>query len=196
MTPWWARVGFWKHMAIWTTAVMTVVLIFLTFDTLKYTRAGAGHVPPYSVINHRIGLVYDEGRRRMAPVIGEKAPLFGKELTEAEAEALVSHGKKTVQGKNCMNCHTLLGNGAYYAPDLTRAWLDPQWASEEARETLMLMFLQDPEANARTFGTGRKMANLGITEEEAKALVAFLKWMSAIDTNGFPANFKPIQQGG
>jgi nitric oxide reductase subunit C len=24
-----------------------------------------------------------------------------------------------------MNCHTLLGNGAYYAPDLTKAWLDP-----------------------------------------------------------------------
>jgi nitric oxide reductase subunit C len=24
--------------------------------------------------------------------------------------------------------------------------------------------------------------------------VAFLKWMSSIDTNGFPANFKPIDQ--
>jgi nitric oxide reductase subunit C len=38
------------------------------------------------------------------------------------------------------------------------------------------------------------MPNLGITEEEARATVAFLKWMSSIDTNGFPANFKPIDQ--
>ncbi len=35
----------------------------------------------------------------------------------------------------------------------------------------------------------RKMPNLGITEQEAIALVAFLKHMSSIDTNGFPRNF-------
>jgi nitric oxide reductase subunit C len=33
------------------------------------------------------------------------------------------------------------------------------------------------------------MPDLGITAEEAKALVAFLKHMSSIDTNGFPRNF-------
>jgi len=54
----------------------------------------------------------------------------------------------------------------------------------------------DPATNARSFGSGRQMPNLGITEEEAKGVVAFLKWMSAIDTNGFPHNFKPIKQGG
>ncbi|MBL6970365.1 MAG: hypothetical protein ISR68_03105, partial [Campylobacterales bacterium] len=35
----------------------------------------------------------------------------------------------------------------------------------------------------------RMMPNLGITAEEAKGLVAFLKHMSSIDTNGFPRNF-------
>jgi nitric oxide reductase subunit C len=52
----------------------------------------------------------------------------------------------------------------------------------------------DPGANARTFGTGRRMPNLDITREEAEAIVAFLKWMSSIDTNGFPRNFTPITQ--
>jgi nitric oxide reductase subunit C len=28
-----------------------------------------------------------------------------------------------------------------------------------------------------------------LTEEEARAVVAYLKWMSSVDTNGFPANF-------
>ena len=40
------------------------------------------------------------------------------------------------------------------------------------------------------------MAHLRVTDEEAKALVAYLKWVSSIDTNGFPYNFKTIQQGG
>jgi len=84
----------------------------------------------------------------------------------------------------------LLGNGAYYAPDLTKAWLDPAWGPEAVRPQLMKMFLMDPEGNARTYGTGRKMPNLGITEEEAKGIIAFLKWMSSINTNGFPYNFK------
>ena len=129
------------------------------------------------------------------PVIGGSAPLFGTVLSEEEARELVSLGKLTVQAKNCMNCHTLLGNGAYYAPDLTKAWLDPGWGAESVREQLMLTFLQDPGTNARTFGTNRRMPNLGLTEDEAKGVIAFLKWMSAIDTNGFPRNFKPIKQG-
>ena len=87
---------------------------------------------------------------------------------------------------------TLLGNGAYYAPDLTKAWLDPGWIDAANRENLMLAFLKDPVSNARSFGSGRRMPNLGITDEEAHGIVAFLKWMSAIDTNGFPNNFKTL----
>ena len=109
---------------------------------------------------------------------------------------MVSHGKLTFQAKNCINCHTILGNGAYYAPDLTKAWLDPGWAGESARETLMVRFLMDPATNARGYGTTRRMPKLGVTEDEAKALVAFLKWNAAIDTNGFPRNFTPIAQEG
>lgn len=93
-----------------------------------------------------------------------------------------------------MNCHTLLGNGAYYAPDLTKAWLDPGWIDPKIRESQMLAFLKDPPAHARTFGSGRKMPKLGLSEEEAKGVVAFLKWMSAIDTNGFPHNFKTLTE--
>jgi len=176
---------------------MFVVLIFLTFDSMSDIIAGNGpRVPDYSVINKRISYKFDEKRNFQVPVIGEEAPLFGKKLSDEEAAALVSHGKKVVQGRNCMNCHTLLGNGAYFAPDLTKAWLDPGWGNEQAREALMLAFLQDPTNNARTFGTGRRMPNLKITEEEAKAVIAFLKWMSSIDTNGFPYMFKPLPQGG
>jgi nitric oxide reductase subunit C len=194
-TPWWASESLWRKVAVWVTAMMFVVLILLSFHSVSVIQVGTERVPAYTVINKRIDYRFDVDRNWQIPVIGADAPLFGKKLTDSESEALVTQGKKVIQSRNCMNCHTLLGNGAYFAPDLTKAWLDPAWGSESVREALMLNFLQDPETNARTYGTGRKMPDLDLTEEEAKAVVAYLKWMSAIDTNGFPYNFKPILQG-
>ena len=195
-TPWWSSEDLWRKVAIWVTAGMLVVLIILTFHSVAEIQAGSDRVPLYSIINHRISYEFDDNRKHMMPVIGDKAPLFGETVSEEQAQQLVTKGKLTVQAKNCINCHTLLGNGSYYAPDLTKAWLDPGWGSEAAREQLMLNFLLDPPNNARMFGSGRKMPNLGITEDEAKGIIAFLKWMSAIDTNGFPHNFTSIKQGG
>lgn len=192
-TAWWASESLWKKSAIWVTAVSFLFLIYLTFDTLPYIKAGGINVPGFSVINKRIDYQYNEAKHRYLPVIGQDEPLFGKMLTEAEAEALVSKGKLTTQAKNCMECHTLLGNGAYYAPDLTKSWLDPAWGSKETREADMVAFLMDPTDKLHN-SIGRKMPNLGITEEEAKATVAFLKWMSAINTMGFPHNFKTLDQ--
>ena len=192
--PWWSSESMWRKTAIWVTAFMAVVLILLTFDTVRQITAGSERVPAYSVINQKIFFEYDDARGYQVPRIGEPAALFGETHDEASAEALVTLGKLTVQSKNCMNCHTLLGNGAYYAPDLTKAWLDPGWVREDLREEMMVQFLMDPEGNARTFGTGRRMPNLAITEEEARGVVAFLKWMSSIDTNGFPRGFTPLDQ--
>lgn len=194
--PWWASESFWRKTAIWTTAGMAVVLIVLTFDTVKVITAGHSRVPAYEVINKRIYYRMNTKRQFQEPVIGDDAPLFGKMLSPEEAQAMVSHGKLTLQARNCASCHTILGNGAYYAPDLTKAWLDPAWAGESAREELMVKFLMDPTTNARGFGATRRMPNLHLTEEEAKAVVAFLKWTSAIDTSGFPRNFTPIAQEG
>ena len=192
---WWASEDFWRKCAILVTAGMAVVLIVLTYDSLASISVGTTRVPDYAVINHRIDYRFDEHRNMKVPVIGPLVPLFGNALDEEEARDLVDLGKLTVQAKNCMNCHTILGNGAYYAPDLTKAWLDPAWGNEASREALMLNFLQDPNRYARTYGTNRRMPNLDITDAEAHGVIAYLKWMSAIDTNGFPAGFVPIRQG-
>ncbi len=195
-TPRWASEDFWRKIAIWVTAGMFVVLIVLTLDSSASIQSGSSRVPAYSVINHRIYYRFDQDRDKQIPVIGDEAPLFGQRLSDEDAEALVNKGKLTLQAKNCINCHTILGNGAYYAPDLTKAWLDPAWGAEVVREQMMIAFLLDPTSNARGFGTTRRMPKLGITEEEARGLVAFLKWTAAIDTNGFPRNFTPIAQEG
>jgi len=192
--PWWASERFWRTAAVGVTGAMAVVLIFLTVDTYPAMQAGGSKVPPYTVINKAIDYRYDPQLKRQVPVVQETDPLFGEKRSAAAAKALVSKGKRIVQGRNCMNCHTLLGNGAYYAPDLTKAWLDPAWGSPAARESMMVAFLKDPPAYGRGYGSDRRMPDLGISDKEARAVVAFLKWMSAIDTNGFPANFPTMRQ--
>jgi len=192
-SQWWASESFWRKTAIWVTGGSFVALILLTMDTLPQISSGSKRVPAYSVINYRISYKFDETRHVQVPVIGAKEPLFGKELNEEEAEAMVKLGKLTTQAKNCMNCHTLLGNGAYYAPDLTKSWLDQYWGTKEVREVQMVEFIKDPSDKLHN-SLGRRMPKLEITDEEARGVVAFLKWMSSIDTNGFPYNFKSIEQ--
>jgi nitric oxide reductase subunit C len=188
---------FWRAGAVSTIAVMSVVLIMLTIDSLAAIGAGGSHVPPYTVINQHIDYRPDAGRGIDVPVIGKAEPLFGKALDAAAAEALIGKGKMVIQSRACMNCHTFFGNGAYYAPDLTKAWLDPDWEAWKAitgadtRAEAMVRFLMDPE-KYRTWT--RAMPNLQITEPEAHAVVAYLKWMAAVDTNGFPPNFNTTKQ--
>src|SRR6516162_1415854 len=163
---------FWRAGAISTIAVMSIVLIMLTIDSLSAISPGGSHVPPYTVINQHIDYKFDSNRGFDVPVISGAEPLFGKSLDESAAATLIDQGKMVIQSRACIDCHTFFGNGAYYAPDLTKAWLDPE--------------------QYRTWT--RTMPNLGVSEEEAQALVAYLKWMSAVDTNGFPPNFNQIEQ--
>jgi nitric oxide reductase subunit C len=200
----WTSIPFWRRSAAWVTGFASILLIWLTFDTLGQITMGtdadlkAGtikRVPAPTVINYKIGYEMSKVRGHEVPTIGEKEPFFGKEQSVEEAAALLHLGKLTSQSKNCMNCHTLLGNGAYYAPDLTKAWIDPAWSEtgpmramtgKSTKEEAMAEFLMHPS----TYPThSRMMPELGITEDEAKGLVAFLKHMSSIDTNGFPRNF-------
>jgi len=199
----WTSIRFWRRSAAWVTGTATVLLIWLTFDTMGQITMGSDsdlsngvkkRVPAATVINYHIDYVMDEKRGHEVPLIGKKEPFFGKEWSSEEAAKLLHLGKLAVQSKNCINCHTLLGNGAYYAPDLTKAWLDPKWndgtmmamIGKDTKEEAMAEFLMHPSKYPTH---ARMMPNLGITKDEAVAIVAFLKHMSAIDTNGFPRNF-------
>jgi nitric oxide reductase subunit C len=205
----WSDNRFWQRSAAWVTGFASILLIWLTFDTIPQIMMGndtdlqngvTKKVPGPTVINYKITYEMSAKRMHEVPVIGEKENFFGRDdWSEEEAAELLHLGKLGSQAKNCMNCHTLLGNGAYYAPDLTKAWLDPAWGPEgsmqamtgkSTKEEAMAEFLQHPSQYPTH---ARMMPNLGITEKEAKGLVAFLKHMSSIDTNGFPRNFGKIK---
>jgi len=189
--------AFWRAGAISSTLVMLIVLAFLTVDSLDTIRPGGANVPHYTVINKHIAYAFDQDANRYRPVIGADQALFGRSYSPEEAEKLMSLGKLVIQTRNCLNCHTFFGNGAYFAPDLTKAWLDPAWqqmwmpmTKASTPEEAMAVFLMHPEKYPTWT---RQMPNLKITREEAEALVAYLKWMSAVETNGFPSHFGHIQ---
>lgn len=89
----------------------------------------------------------------------------------------VNRGKIIWEDNNCMGCHTIFGEGAYYAPELTKAYERRGEAYIKA-----LLMSQTPWSPR-----GRKMVAYGMTDQEAKDVVAFLKWAGEADLNGFPA---------
>lgn len=89
----------------------------------------------------------------------------------------VIRGKHLFEKNNCMGCHTILGEGAYYAPELTKVF-------ERRGEGYIHSVLKDPEA---MFPGQRKMTNYHFSDEQISDLTAFLKWIGQMDLNGFPA---------
>lgn len=88
---------------------------------------------------------------------------------------------------NCENCHTLLGEGAYYAPDLTEI------VAQRGRNYLSA-FLANPSAFYSEERDGRLMPTLGLSEQEIADVLDFLTWVDGIDTNGWPP--RPILVAG
>ena len=99
-------------------------------------------------------------------------------LTHADRlDANVVAGKRAFEKYNCNDCHTILGFGAYYAPDLTRAY-------KRLGEDAIRLRLESPE---KVFAASyRKMPQQHLKPAEIDRLVDFLRWVSGIDNNDWP----------
>lgn len=87
-------------------------------------------------------------------------------------------GKEIWEDNNCMGCHTLFGEGAYYAPELTKV-------VERRGKDWMRMFIKNPQA---MYPGERKMVQYNFTDDEIEKIIAFLDWCGKVDLNGFPAD--------
>lgn len=94
----------------------------------------------------------------------------------------VIKGKHIWDANNCMGCHTILGEGAYYAPELTKV-IDRRGAP------LIKAILQSPVPWAPN---GRKMVAYEMSNEDADAVIEYLKWIGEIDLNGFDRVVSPL----
>lgn len=112
---------------------------------------------------------------------------FPKLTNEQAITPEVLAGKRVWHKSNCTNCHTLLGEGAYYAPDLTKI------AAQRGRQYLQAFF-KEPGAFYDEQKYRRVMPKQDLSDQEIHDLVSFLEWISRIDTQGWPP--RPILVSG
>ncbi len=112
-----------------------------------------------------VGLTWDTFRR------------IPKQTNAGAITPAVERGKDLWETNNCMGCHTLFGEGAYYAPELTKVF-------ERRGPVFVRAMLKDPAA---MFPGQRQMTNYGFSDSEIDDLIEFLKWCGNVDLNGFPA---------
>lgn len=93
--------------------------------------------------------------------------------------AQVAHGKEVWERHACIDCHTLLGEGAYYAPELGN--VITRRGEEYVRTVLETDAVQG-------WGTTRKMPKFDLSKEDINDLIEFFKWMNKVDTNNWPPN--------
>ncbi len=104
---------------------------------------------------------------------------FGK-LTNAEnITPAVTRGKDAWHRFNCINCHTLMGEGAYYAPDLTKI-------TKLRGDNYLKAYLRDPSKFYDETRHRRLMPRQNLSDQDITDLIAFLGWVSDIDTQGWP----------
>ena len=90
----------------------------------------------------------------------------------------VARGKALWETRNCIGCHTLLGEGAYFAPELGNVY------QRRGAEFIKIWIKVQP-----TKVPGRRqMPQFHFTDEQLDDLVEFLKWTSEINTENWPPN--------
>ena len=115
-----------------------------------------------------VGLIFDTERK-----IPQRSN--AQEITPS-----VVRGKHIWETRNCIGCHTLLGEGAYFAPELgnvyqrrgpdfIKAWMAAQPSGAPGR---------------------RQMPQFNLSEEQLNDLVEFLKWTGNINTEKWPPNIE------
>lgn len=96
----------------------------------------------------------------------------------AELTPAVVRGKHIWETRNCIGCHTLLGEGAYFAPELgnvyarrgpdfIKAWMQGQPTGAPGR---------------------RQMPQFHLNAQQLDDLTEFLKWTNRINTENWPPN--------
>lgn len=92
----------------------------------------------------------------------------------------VGRGKHLWETRNCIGCHTLLGEGAYFAPELGNVY------QRRGPEFIKAWIKSQPTGTPGR----RQMPQFNFSDSELDDLVAFLEYSSKINTNKWPPNIE------
>jgi nitric oxide reductase subunit C len=109
-----------------------------------------------------------------------------KHDNSANLTETVALGKKLWEKNDCIGCHTLLGEGAYFAPELGNVFFryggrdDPEGAKEAIKAWM--------QAQPSGIEGRRQMPQFNLSEQELNDLADYLEWVSHINTQNWPPN--------
>ena len=83
-----------------------------------------------------------------------------------------------------INCHTILGEGAYFAPELGNVWT--RYGGREDADTARAGLKAWIRAQPLNVPGRRVMPKFDLSEDELDALISFLQWTDSIDTQNWP----------
>jgi nitric oxide reductase subunit C len=92
----------------------------------------------------------------------------------------VVRGKHIWETRDCVGCHTILGEGAYFAPELGNVY------KRRGGEFIKAWIKSQPTGIAGR----RQMPQFHLTDQQLDDVVEFLKWTSEINTNNWPPNIE------
>ncbi len=106
-------------------------------------------------------------------------------LTHADKlDDQVVSGKHVFERRNCNDCHTILGFGAYYAPDLTRVY-------QRIGENAIQRRLEQPDV---VFADSyRKMPQQHLSAAEIQDITTYLRWVANIENHDWPPQDSPAR---
>jgi nitric oxide reductase subunit C len=105
----------------------------------------------------------------------------GAPLTDA-----VRLGKEVWERNSCINCHTLHGEGAYFAPELGN--VTTRWGVQDDPESAYAILDGWIKSQPSGIEGRRQMPFFDLTEEETRGLAEFLRWADQTDTQNWPPN--------
>ena len=115
------------------------------------------------------GLIFDSERR-----IPERSN--AQNITES-----VVRGKHVWETNNCIGCHSLLGEGAYFAPELGNVY-------KRRGPDFIKTWIRDMSPSG--VPGRRQMPQFNLTEQQLDDMVEFLKWTGEINTENWPPNIE------
>lgn len=93
----------------------------------------------------------------------------------------IAMGKMVWEKNNCIGCHTLLGEGAYFAPELGNVYV----RFGNSTEAIAAYIKSRPPQGVPE---RRSMPQFNLSDEELAAVAEFLKYVSEINTENWPPN--------
>jgi len=98
----------------------------------------------------------------------------------------VARGKRVWEVNACINCHSIHGEGAYFAPEVGNVMT--RWGVIEKPDEAFQTLKGWIEAQPSGVEGRRQMPRFRLTDEEIRDLSNFLIWADKTDTKGWPPN--------